>query len=280
MMHLDDFAKAKMRINQANVSSVLFPNEQEQWRQLSEDELDHRLKRLCTMPLCNEDFTVVYSLYMRLKWLDVLNNVAPKNGASILEVGSGSSTNIPYAMTVYDTNSRYITANMNKDLTAGLRHGTSSLPISIEIIEDDANNIKNYIEPDKLDAVVFEHSVNDVLQAILGEHNGIDTTNNDWFAVLPDMIKMISDAYVNGTLADKVKEPFLSLISNCLSVIQPGGYMAMSHYMFQYDLDLGYNADLWQNMLQVIRPWMKELSIGREVYFEGFDSQWWLFYQK
>jgi hypothetical protein len=43
---------------------------------------------------------------------------------------------------------------------------------------------------------------------------------------------------------------------------------------------LGYNPELWENMLPVIRPWFAELSGGREVFFNGFDPQWWLFYQK
>jgi predicted SAM-dependent methyltransferase len=199
---------------------------------------------------------------------------------TVLEVGSGASTNIPCAMTVNDHTSKYITANMNKKLTQGLRNNTSNLPVKIKIIEDNADNIKNYLNADSVDAIVFEHSVNDVLQAILCENKGIDTTNNDWFEILPEMIKMISEDYVNRTLEHKTKTAFLSLINNCLSVLKPSGYLAMSHYMFQYDLDLGYNAELWENILPVIRPWLKELPIGKEVFVDEFDPQWWLFYQK
>ena len=79
---------------------------------------------------------------------------------------------------------------------------------------------------------------------------------------LPQMIEHISKAYTDKTLVDTVKEPFLSLLNNCLSVLKPGGYLVMSHYMFQYDLDLGYNPDL------------------NELFLDGFDPQWWLFYQK
>jgi len=50
--------------------------------------------------------------------------------------------------------------------------------------------------------------------------------------------------------------------------------------MFQYDLDLGYNLELWQDILPVIRPWLKELPIGSEVNIDTFDTQWWLFLKK
>ena len=280
MKYLDNFKNIKKRIEQTDINAVLFPDELIGWHKLTEESKDIKLQRICSMPLDSEDFTIMYSLYFRLKWLDALRVCTHQKGMTVLEVGSGSSANIPNAMTVDDTSSRYITANMNKKLTEELKRNTSSLPIAIDVIEDDANNIKQYLAANTVDVIVFEHSVNDILQAILCESNGLDTTNNDWFAILPEMIKMISTAYVNQSLEQIVKIPFLSLINNCLSVLKPDGYLIMSHYMFQYDLNLGYNAELWENILPVIRPWLNELSNGKEVFFDGFDPQWWLFYQK
>ena len=280
MKHLDCFENVKKRIEQADLEAVLFPNELNRWLKHTEEARNKKLQRICSVPLCDEDFSVGYSLYFRLKWLDVFKACTPQKGITILEVGSGSSTMIPEAMTINDANARYITANMNKKLTEGLRQNTAALPITIDIIEDDANNIKNHLAVNTVDAIVFEHSVNDILQAILCENNGIDTTNSDWFDILPEMIKMIGAEYVNQSLEQKVKSTFLSLINNCLAVLKPGGYLVMSHYMFQYDLDLGYHAELWQDMLPLVRPWLRELSVGKEVTFDGFDPQWWLFYQK
>lgn len=40
------------------------------------------------------------------------------------------------------------------------------------------------------------------------------------------------------------------------------------------------NPKLWENILPVIRPWFTGLSGGREVFVNGFDPQWWLFYKK
>ena len=280
MKHLDCYENVKNRIGQSDLSRILFPHELKEWLLLTDEAKDTSLQRICTLPLCDEDFTVAYTLYMRLKWLDALKACVPQKGSVVLEVGSGASDNIPNAMTIHDASSKYVTANMNRKLTQGLKQNTADLPLSIKIIEDDANNITKYLAANSVDLVVFEHSVNDVLQAILGEKNGIDTTNSDWFDVLPEMIKIICDEYANQNLAQSVKEPFLSLLSNCMSVLKPGGHLVMSHYMFQYDLDLGYNAELWQNMLPVVRPWLADLSVGKEVLYDGFDPQWWLFYKK
>lgn len=280
MKQLDNFENIKKRIKLTNLNSILFPYELNEWFELTKEMRDKKLQRICSLPLCDEDFTVVYILYFRLKWLDVLKACTPNKGVTVLEVGSGSSTNIPNTMTVYDVNSKYITANMNKKLTEQLKINISKLPIKFHIIEDDADNIKNHLDLNSVDMVVFEHSVNDVLQAILCEQNGIDTTNNDWFKILPKMIELINKEYVEQALEDKLKHSFLSLVNNCLSVLKPNGCIVMSHYMFQYDLNLGYNSELWQNMLPVIRPWFNELSNGKEVFIDGFDPQWWLFYQK
>lgn len=280
MMSLDNFPKIKERIKQTDLSTVLFPHELDEWRSLTDDEKDAKMRNICSRPLCDEDFTIAYTLYFRLKWLDAFKSCIHQKNPTVLEVGSGSSVNIPNALTIFDKGSKYITANMNKKLTEGLRKHTAHLPIGIDVIEDDANNIQKHVAPDSVDAIVFEHSVNDVLQAILCERDGIDTTHNDWFELLPDMIKQISAEYVNQSLEQSVKSAFLSLISNCLSVLKQGGFLIASHYMFQYDLDLGYNPELWENILPVTRPWIKDLPpVGNEVYIDNFDPRWWLFFQ-
>ncbi len=280
MKQLDTIENVKKRIEALDLKSILFPFEMDEWSELTKEMIEKKLHRICSVPLCGEDFTIVYTLYSRSRWVDVLKACTQNKGATVLEVGSGSSTIIPNAVAAYDVNSKYITANMNKKLTEELKNNISKLPIEFSIIEDDANNIKNYLALNSVDLVVFEHSANDVLQAILCEQNGIDTTHTDWFELLPEMIALINKEYVDQTLEKKLKLSFLSLVNSCLSVLKPKGYIAISHYMFQYDLDLGYNPELWQNMLPIIRPWFNALSNGKEVFIDGFDPQWWLFYQK
>ena len=280
MKHLDNLEAVMNRIKQADLHTILFPHELTEWLNLTEEEKNRRLERICTLPLCWEDFTVCYYLYYRLKWLDALKHRIPEKNAIVLEVGSGSSMNIPHALTMHNATSKYITVNMNKKLTEDFIQNAAGLPITIDIIADNALNIQNHLAPNSVDAIVFEHSANDIIQAILGEKHGIDTTNGDWFEDLPEMIKIICAEYENGTLKQAAKDDFLALLKSCLAVLKPGGHLIMSHYMFQYDLDLGYNPELWENILPTIRPWLKELEGGSEVPAKTFDPQWWLFYQK
>jgi hypothetical protein len=50
--------------------------------------------------------------------------------------------------------------------------------------------------------------------------------------------------------------------------------------MYQTDLDLNYDVDLYENMINIVRKWINDAGIGIEVFFEDFEPQWWLFVQK
>jgi hypothetical protein len=129
MKQLDNIEHVKKRIESIDLNSILFPCEMNEWSELTEEIIDKKLQRICSLPLCDEDFTVVYTLYSRLKWFDALRACTPNKSATVLEVGSGSSTVIPNAMMAYDINSKYITANMNKELTEGLNQQVIQIKI-------------------------------------------------------------------------------------------------------------------------------------------------------
>ena len=291
MKRLDDFVKVRARIAQADLRTVLFPDELRMWRETPEETRDRQLASVCTVPM-PFDLGIAPLLYSRMKWLGVFRAFGAGADLSLLEVGAGETTTLPEAMALYagqlsqgmspsPPSSKYVTLNMNENLTRAFRDKTSNLPVAAEVIEDDAINVKTRVQPGSVDIVAFEHSVNDVLQAILAEANGFDTTRGDWWEILPEMIGLISRAYEEKTLADKVRAPFLRLVQNCADVLRPGGILAMSHYMFQYDLDLGYNPELWENMIPVARPWLRDgITGGKEIFYDGFDPQWWFFWEK
>ncbi len=73
---------------------------------------------------------------------------------------------------------------------------TAGLPVDIRIFEGDAADLFGFIEEGTVDIIAFQHAVNDVLQAILCDREGIDTTHADW-GYPPDlflnMIPMVRD---------------------------------------------------------------------------------------
>lgn len=176
--------------------------------------------------------------------------------------------------------SQYITANLNKELTNIFKAKTKNLPITVEVIEDDAQNIEEVSGTDAFDMVVFEHSANDVIETILAEKNGIDTINSDWMEILPQITEIVNQEYQNGTLEQTVKPEFLYLISSCLKVLKPNGRIAINHYQFQYNLDIGLNPDWNENLLPVVRTWINEAKLGKEVIVQDFEPQWWMFLKK
>jgi hypothetical protein len=237
-----------------------------------------QLKAILEKPIAR--FTPVNEVYFRSKWADALRAAYPGKEVVLLEIASGDADMIPQMMALTHPHSRYITANMNRILTSRLREKTRGLPIEIDVIEEDAININQYLPPDSVDIIAFQHAVNDVIQAILCDREGIDTVYSDWMEILPKMIGILQKEIARNTLEQHAKPAFISLLEKLIKVLKTGGVMVMSHYMFQLDLDWGYPPDLWENIIPITREWIKELPGGKELFFEGFDPHWWIFYQK
>lgn len=276
MKHLDDFATVKARMDTMSIESTLLPEEYTAWQALAPADRDAKLRRLCEAPL--DDFSAVYRLYFRTKWLDAFRACSLPENPTVLEIGSGESDMIPTALSIFAPGATYITANMNETLTANLLAKTKDLPVAVRVIADDAANIARHLPPQSVDLLIFEHSLNDIMEAILAEQNGLDTTHSDWFDLLPTMINLMNAAYQKSTL-DTLRAPLSSLIRACFETLKPGGFLAASHYMFQYDLDLGHDPVLWQEILTTVRPWIAD-ALGAETTMPGFDPQWWLFLKK
>ncbi len=241
-----------------------------------------QLKALLEKPIAH--FSVVNELFFRARWAEVLDAVHPGKELALLEIASGDADMIPQMMARTSAasphGSRYITANMNRILTARLREKTRDLPVEVLVIEEDAVEIERYLPAESVDIIAFQHAVNDVIQAILCGQAGIDTIYADWMETLPAMIAILQKETAQNTLEQHARPAFLHLLEKLLKVLKPGGLVVMNHYMFQLDLDWGYPPGLWEDLIPITRQWLKALPGCKEVFFEGFDPHWWMFYQK
>lgn len=276
MIRLDD-EKKWMPVFQKNAHRYLSRDEYEEYAGLSEKELEEGLKALLEKPIAS--FTVLNELYFRARWDEVIGMAYRGDELSLLEVATGDADMIPQVMGRTRPGSRYITANMNKLLNQSLLEKTKDLPITMELIEDDAAFIDRHVG-EAVDMIAFQHAVNDVIQAILCDREGIDTIYSDWMETLPKMITILQREVKDKTLEQHAKDSFLGLIRSLVRVLRKGGLVAMNHYMFQLDLDWGYPADLFENMLPIVRGWLKEIEECEEIFFEGFHSNWWIFLRK
>ncbi len=282
MKPLDNIQSWIDKMNNKDTLNVLSQDEQIIWNNLNDNLRIEYLKSLLEKPI---EFTLpvsIYAWYFRNKWGEALKTVLNKQMLNLLEIGSGSTDMLPQIMSRLFNHSKtkYTTINMNKELTSIFRNATNKLPIQIDIIEDAGQKIEDYFSGNELDVVVFEHSVNDIIQAMLAERNGIDTIDSDWFDVLPQMIEIVNKEYVSGSLESSVKNELLELIKSCLKVLKKDGYIIINHFQYQYDLNLGMNPELWENLLPIVRSWINDSSIGLEVYFDEFEPQWWMFIKK
>lgn len=237
-----------------------------------------QLRAILEKPIAQ--FTPVNDLFFRVQWAEVLNATYPGKDLTLLEIASGDADMIPQMMARFHPHSRYITANMNRILTERLREKTKDLPVEVTVIEEDAIEMDRHLPAESVDIIAFQHAVNDVIQAILCDQEGVDTIYADWMETLPKMISILQRETAQNSLEQHAKPAFLSLLENLLKVLKKDGYMVMNHYMFQLDLDWGYPPGLWEDLIPLIRVWIETLPGCKEVFFDGFEPHWWMFLKK
>ncbi|MCI9273166.1 MAG: hypothetical protein HFE39_04315 [Clostridiales bacterium] len=263
----------------AYAKALLRETEFQAFQQLEQKERLALLQELLTKPISR--FTVINELYFRSKWADCVKAlVKEKRCVTLLEVASGDADLIPQMLARVFPGSTYITANMNRILNHSLLKKTAGLPLNMKLVDDDAANLLKHMNLESADLVAFQHGVNDVLQAILCGQHGVDTVYADWMELLPEMIRLLQQEINAGTFEAHVKQPFLSLLSTLLQVLKKNGVIAIHHYLFQLDLDWGYPPTLFEQMVPMVREWVKNLPGCEEIMLGGFEPQWWLFLRK
>lgn len=277
MIPLDCYEKWSTCLNE-QARQYLNEIEFQEYQSIPDSERLSQIKAILEKPIAH--FTVVNDVFFRARWAEVLSAVHPGKDLALLEVASGDADMIPQMMARTRPHSRYITANMNRILTKNLREKTRDIPVVIEVIEEDAAAMDRHLPAESVDIIAFQHAVNDVIQAILCDQQGVDTIYADWMDTLPEMIRILQRETAQNMLEAHARPAFLSLLEKLFKVLKKDGVMVMNHYMFQLDLDWGYPPDLWENLIPITREWIKTLPGIKEVYFEGFDPHWWMFYQK
>jgi hypothetical protein len=267
MIPLDRYEKWSSRLDEQALQ-YLNEREYQEYQSIPHSERLSQVKAILEKPIAR--FSPVNEVFFRARWADVLKTIYPGKNLTLLEIASGDADMIPQMMARLYPHSRYISANMNRILTGRLRAKTADIPVEVVVIEDDAAAIDRHLSADSVDIIAFQHAVNDVLQAILCAQEGVDTVDADWMETLPKMIQILQREIYQNTLEQHVRWAFLSLLEKLLKVLKKDGWMVMNHYMFQLDLDWGYPPALWEDLIPIIRQWIKALPGCEEVFFDGF----------
>ena len=277
MIPLDSYEKWSTCLNES-ARRYLNEVEYQEFQSISEPDKLSQLKAILDKPIAR--FTPVNEVYFRSRWAEVINTIHPGSDLTLLEIASGDADMIPQMMARACPYSRYIAANMNRILTESLRHRTKDLAIELVVIEEDAALIHRHLGAESVDVIAFQHGVNDVIQAILCDQEGVDTIYADWMETLPKMIQILQREMTLNTLEQHARPAFLALLEKLSGVLKKDGVMVMNHYMFQLDLDWGYPPTLWEDLIPLTREWIKTLPGLRELFIDGFDAHWWMFFQK
>lgn len=279
MRPIDNTQKWLEIINSKSALEMLTEKELECWNNISPENKSRYIKALIEKPIVFENPEIIYDWYFRNKWATALKTVCHQESISVFEIGAGGCDIVPKAVSMKfcHPKTRYFTANLNKELTQIFKWKTEVDPVDIYVIEDDAANIKTYVGENAFDAIVFEHSVNDVLETIIAEKYGIDTVNRGWMEILPAITEAVNKEWNNKTFEQNTKNEFLNLIHECRDVLKHDGWLIFAHYQFQYNLDIGLSPELNQNIIPIVRKWISDSNIGKEYFFDGFDSNWWMF---
>jgi len=278
MKTLDNFPKWLSKLEDTTTLDVFLPHEKTEFLAIPAAEKWELLKDIMEKPIDFER-SMVWPWYNWNKWVEALKTVKSGDSISLLELAAGSSIGVPRAMSAAFPHQEtyYATINANKDLTKMFRESTNGLPIIIDVIEDNAGDLEDQVQGKTFDVVAFEHSINDIIFDMLGRKNGLDTVNVNWFAIHEEMIRFTNDEFRGGTLENSVKDEIMGILASCKKVMKPDGVIAISHFMYQYDLDRGIDPVFWEELLPIFRKWVTETGSMREVFYDGFDPQWWMF---
>lgn len=253
-------------------------------QEMSADEIERQLEQVIQIPL-NLSSPVSYELYQlfyMVSWQQIFAKLELPAEAKVFEIAAGDTVHVPKALDAYSESATYVTANLNKALTQRFIDKTEGLRIGIQVIEDDGVRILNYVPEGSIDVVAFHHAVNDIVQTIISGIEGIDTVNNDWWTIEPQMLRAVMAYHERGELKAAVHGDFTRMIETCGKLLRPGGYMVFDNCTFEGYEEIGYSTSFHSAYIELTRQWIQEAELGlEEIRLDGYDSaNWWLILRK
>lgn len=249
------------------------------------NEIESRFNQVITVPinLSEEKGFEILELYYTASWFHIFEIVNVPRNASIFEIGAGDTVYIPKAMNAYSSGNggNYVTANLNKELSQRFREKTEGLNLSIQIIEDDGANILNHLSKGSMEVIAFHHAINDIIQTIIAKIENIDTINNNWWEIEPQLLSKVMEYHNSGKLKIATYDAFVSLIDTCRKLLKPGGYMVFDNCTYAGYEAMGYSSEFHSSYINMAREWIEEAGLGlEEVELKSYDKMWWMVLRK
>jgi hypothetical protein len=151
--------------------------------------------------------------------------------------------------------------------------------MSIRIIDDNAENTLDHVEPGTFDLAVFNHAVNDILETAAADARDFDTTGIEWWSNERQMIEWLAEDVAAGRLDERGKPELMSIISHAIRLVRPSGIIAFQHHNYAMFLSEDWFPwDFFAQLIPMTRQWVAESDLPVEEFkLTGSDPQWWMF---
>ena len=280
-----NFREMARQIKKGETDRFFFTNEaREEIARLSTVEIESLLQGFRRAPMIRRDNSDMQlsRVYHILSWEKVFRNLIVRKDSTLIEIAPGGGTHIVSAFDlISDGKGKYVAFNLNKKLTLDLKSQTEDLNLDIRIIEDDAKNALVYIPKQTIDMVAGNHAINDILETIIANKEGLDTIEGDWYEIAPRLIRKYEKAYLNGTLRNLVFDDFIDIMRAIYLTLKPAGYLVLNYYVYPVEIDWGGSVPVRSAFVNLARQWISEADLGFEtVSLDSFDPKWWGFFRK
>lgn len=249
------------------------------------DDIEAMLRQVISVPVnVSTDLNwELFELYYVSAYYNIFEKLGLPLNTNIYEIAAGDQVYIPKALEAYaGIKGKYVTFNLNKELSCNFLGKTKELLAGILVIEDNGANIEKYYGKDSFDIIVFHHALNDIIQTIAAEADGIDTVNCNWWEKEPEMLRAVMKYYNRGNLQAVAYDSFINIIKACTCALKPGGYLVFDNCCFPGDYEaLGYSFEFHSAYIDLARKWINEADLGlSEVSINGYDNKWWMILKK
>ncbi|MGI5820147.1 MAG: hypothetical protein ACOX9R_18840 [Armatimonadota bacterium] len=226
-----------------------------------------------------EGFGPVGRRVLAAQWALLLEAIDLPARPRVLELCAGGSDPVVVALdAVFGASAEYVTMNLNRKLAAELTERTEHLELEVQIVEDDAQNLRRHYAEDTFDCVCFHHAVNDILQTAIATARGMDTREIDWWPTERTMIEWMAEQYREDQMTSVGRPELRRILGAAVEVVKPGGFLCFDHWTAVSSLEQDwFPGDLFNDMVVIAREEALLLSAPlEEVTPAGLDRRWWM----
>ncbi len=230
----------------------------------------------------NEEWAL-YRVYYIVAWYHMFKTLQLPADMHVYEIAAGDSIYVPQALEAYSADQgKYVSFNLNKELTQNFIAKTAKMGIDVRVIEDNGIHVLHYFHEGSFDVIAFQHAINDIIQTIVADIDGIDTLHHNWWEIEPQMLRAVYTRYRAGTLKETVYEKFIDIIKVCSLSLKKGGYMIFDNCTFNATYDEAvYSTEFHSLYIDMARKWIAEAGLGlEEIKIDGYQSKWWMVLRK